>query len=226
MSMDSFNLNILFSIGMSKQKVHWNWNILQLNRFRLQLGPFFSDAGRVVLGRLVKAWEQIATLFTWIERWEIVEHKWMMKIHKTWNCDAAALRFSADSRKKHKFLQFCNIGWQHTRRGIRAVKYFRHPTWHQYVIIWFKTWNLICFRFIGAEMLPMKCHGSVLTVEYGTLLSSIFCSLILIGLKIIGILQWIQWCSKNEGSFRVVFWALKVSIVISPLISDSINFDG
>lgn len=196
MSMDSFNLNILFDRNeqakSSLELKHFP-NILQLIRFRTEIGPIFlSDVVRGVLGRLVKSWEQIATLFrhTWIERWEIVEHKWMMKIHKTWNCEAAAFRFSADSRKKHKFLQFCNIGWQHTRRGKRAVKYFSHPTWHQYVIIWFKTWNLICFHFIGAETLSLKCCGSIFGswVWDPELLSSILCSLILIGQEIIGFL--------------------------------------
>lgn len=174
MSMDSFNLNILFdrneraksSLELKHFRTYCNWFDFGWNWAHFSLRRRQSRAGTA--RKIMRTNCYTVQAHTWIERWEIVEHKWMMKIHKTWNCEAAAFRFSADSRKKHKFLQFCNIGWQHTRRGKRAVKYFSHPTWHQYVIIWFKTWNLICFRFVGAAMLSLKCCGSVSTNECGT----------------------------------------------------------
>lgn len=44
-----------------------------------------------------------------IERWEILEYKWMMKIHKTWNCKREnKIHFSAWNINSH-ILQY----WQH-----------------------------------------------------------------------------------------------------------------
>lgn len=99
---------------------------------------------RVIEQLLWRPWARI-----WIEwrgRWEIVEHKWMMKIHKTWNCERGKFIFR---QKKHKFSYIAILATYSTRREknermrkryrswVEAVKYFSHSSWHQYVIIWF-----------------------------------------------------------------------------------------